>query len=74
VPAVTTGAAYGNTFLAALGIGLVDSYAAVSNWLRDDVTIMPDAAKAELYERYYGIYLDLYHQNKRLMHALHDLA
>lgn len=74
VPAVTTGAAYGDAFLAGLGAGLFESYNEIHNWLRDIRTVDPDPSKAELYRQYYDIYLQLYRQNKDLMHKVRALA
>jgi xylulokinase len=74
VPAITTGAAYGDAFLAGLGVGLFSSCDEIATWLRDIRTITPDPAHTELYTHYYRLYLELYQRNKDLMHALAELA
>ncbi len=70
VPAITIGAAYGDAFLAALGVGLLPSYESISDWLKEGRKIVPDPARTEVYRRYYPIYLELYQRNRDLMHTL----
>ena len=74
VPAVTTGAAYGDAFLAGYGVGLFDSYNDINAWLRDIRTVEPNPANAGLYQQYYDIYLELYQQTRDLMHRVRKLA
>jgi xylulokinase len=74
VPAVTIGAAYGDAFLAALGVGLVRSAAAIRDWVRDARTVVPNPAHSARYQPYYALYRALYHQNKDLMHTIWELA
>lgn len=74
VPAVTTGAAYGDAFLAGLGIGLFPSYDAIHDWVRDARTITPDPAATAAYHPYYQHYRDLYLRTKDLMHSLGALV
>lgn len=74
VPAVTTGASYGDAFLAGLGVGLFDSYHDINNWLRDIRTVEPNPEVAAIYDKYYDIYLELYRRNKDLMHKVRELA
>ncbi len=74
VPAVTIGAAYGDAFLAALGVGLVPSYDAIADWLRDARTTLPNPEHTARYRQYYALYRELYQQNKGLMHAVRELA
>lgn len=74
VPAVTTGASYGDAFLAGFGVGLFDSYDHINTWLRDIRSVEPNPENAELYRQYYDIYLELYRRNKDLMHAVRALA
>src|SRR5690606_9249891 len=63
VPAVTTGASYGDAFLAGFGVGLFDSYDHINTWLRDIRSVEPNPENAELYRQYYDIYLELYRRN-----------
>ncbi|NLH09478.1 MAG: FGGY-family carbohydrate kinase [Chloroflexi bacterium] len=74
VPAVTTGASYGDAFLAGLGVGLFESYHDINKWLRDIRTVEPNPETAELYRQYYEVYLELYRRNKDLMHRVRELA
>lgn len=74
VPAVTTGASYGNAFLAGLAVGAFDSYNDINEWLRDIRAVEPDPAAASVYAPYYEIYLELYQQTKDLMHRIRKLA
>lgn len=74
VPAVTTGASYGDAFLAGLGTNIFSSYNDIDRWVRDERIVEPRAEHAELYEKYYRLYRDLYTQTKGIMHELHSLA
>ncbi|WP_324716556.1 FGGY-family carbohydrate kinase [Carboxydochorda subterranea] len=70
VPAVTTGAAYGDAFLAGLGVGVFSSDEAIHTWVRDVLRVEPDLANTARYRPLYELYLDLYRRNKDVMHAL----
>lgn len=70
VPAVTTGAAYGDAFLAGLGLGLFSSYQAIDDWVRDIRTVQPDPAATARYQPYYETYREIYRRNKDLMGSL----
>lgn len=74
IPAVTTGAAYGNAFLAGMGIGAVPSYRHISQWVSDVAPVVPQPEATAVYERYYRMYLELYQRNKDLMHALNGMG
>jgi xylulokinase len=74
VPAVTLGAAYGDAFLAGLGVGAIPSYGDITRWVRDIRTIRPQPENAERYRQYYQLYLELYQRNKDLMRVLGELA
>lgn len=74
VPAVTTGAAYGDAFLAGLGMGIFPSYQAIGEWVRDTRTVAPDPASTSAYQPYYEHYRELYRANKDLMHSLGTLV
>ncbi len=69
-PSITLGAAYGDAFLAGLGVGLFDSYHAINDWLKDVRTIPPIPENTLRYAPYYELYLELYRRNKELMHQL----
>ncbi|MGE5509107.1 MAG: FGGY-family carbohydrate kinase [Chitinophagales bacterium] len=68
VPAVTTGAAYGDAFLAGLGVGLFPGYETIREWVRDVRVIEPDPAATAAYQPYYELYRELYRRNGELMH------
>ncbi len=72
VPERTTGAAYGDAFLAGLATGLIpDLGKLTSQWVRIGETLRPAAAVRPLYDELYGIYRDLYDNTRD---QLHDLA
>lgn len=73
VPAVTTGAAYGDAFLAGLGVGVFSSYESIKDWVRDIRMVQPNSEATSTYRPYYELYLDLYRRNKDLMHSVHSI-
>jgi len=74
VPAVTIGAAYGDAFLAALGVGIASAYTDINTWLRDSRIVAPRPEFAARYDEYYRLYLDLYRQTKDAMHTIAGLS
>lgn len=73
VPSITTGAAYGDAFLAGLGAGVFPSHEAIRTWVQDVRRVEPDPAAVSRYEPLYGMYLDLYRRTRELMHTLSPL-
>jgi xylulokinase len=67
LPTETIGASYGDALLAAIGVGLVEPQ---TDWARIDRTVVPDPANADLYDRLYGTYRDLYPATKQHVHLL----
>jgi xylulokinase len=65
----TTGASYGDAFLAALAVGDVNRDA-IRDWNPAASEFRPDPANAETYLRQYEIFRNLYADTKDLMHAL----
>jgi len=65
----TLGASYGDAFLGALAIGDVKP-GDIRDWNPIDHQITPDAGLAELYQRRYRVFRELYERNKDLMRAL----
>jgi xylulokinase len=65
----TTGASYGNAFLAALAVGDVKKKDILA-WNPEDRRTAPDRGHRATYERQYRIFKDLYRQTKDLMVAL----
>ncbi|MEA3327861.1 MAG: FGGY-family carbohydrate kinase [Chloroflexota bacterium] len=74
VPAVTLGASYGDAFLAGIGVGVFSDPTDINKWVNDSRMVYPDKSVAEKYEKYMALYLDLYEQNKELMHRIYELA
>jgi xylulokinase len=74
VPAVTLGASYGDAFLAGMGAGVFSGPEEINTWLGDSSMVHPNEALAELYQAYMALYLELYEQNKDLMHRVYQLA
>ncbi len=70
VPAVTIGAAYGDAFLAGLGIGLFPSYQHIQEWLQIKQIVKPEPQRTAGYRKYYQAYLELYRQTQNLMHQM----
>lgn len=65
------GAAYGDAFLAGLGIGMFSSLREIkTKWIKNDKIIRPDKNKKKLYDELYAIYLELYSTTKDLMHKV----
>lgn len=59
---------YGDAMLAALGSGSLKDFHGLREALPKGKTIFPDMENHEFYKRSYGIYRDLYLNNKELMH------
>jgi xylulokinase len=64
----TTGAAYGNAFLAALGAGDVPR-SAIRDWNVAAREVEPDPQAREMYARHHSRFRELYARTKDLMHA-----
>jgi len=67
LPEQTIGAAYGNAYLAAVGVGLADPN---RTWARPSRTVEPDAAAGARYDELYGLYRDLHDATRATQHAL----
>lgn len=74
VPSVTTGASYGDAFLAGLGAGVFTSPEDIRGWVREERTVVPNPELKALYDSYHRIYLDLYENNKDAMHRLSEIV
>lgn len=70
IPEVKVGAAYGDAFMAALGIGLFEKGSDVKKWVKVEKTLHPDPEAHEKYLELYQIYRELYPVNKDLMHRI----
>lgn len=69
VPRHTIGAAFGDTFLAALGTGHATE-ADITSWNPVDHTVTPDPTHAPAYDALYAHYLALYPATRPTAHAL----
>lgn len=67
------GAAYGDAFLAGMGIGYFQGLTDVLNWLGPAFQVEPISAHVRQYDSYYKIYRELYPRLRDLMHRLVDL-
>jgi xylulokinase len=75
VPERTTGAAYGDAFLAGLATGLVDGLPALRrDWVKPAATFRPRAAERAVYDRTYAVYRGLYDAARDQLHALARLG
>jgi xylulokinase len=70
VPARTIGAAYGDAFLAGLGVGLIPEQSAIERWAGGGGNVRPDMARHAAYAPYYRLYRELYQQTRDSLHAL----
>ena len=66
VNAVTTGAAYGDAFLAGIGGGLIPHQQAISQWVRQERIVEPQTEVKTTYDQGFLIF-------KRLYRSLYDL-
>lgn len=74
VPAQTIGAAYGDAFLAGLGVGILGKPDEIKSWVKPSRVIKPDPVAQEIYARYYREYRRGYLMLKDQMHNLADLG
>ena len=70
LPRHTIGASYGDALLAGIGAGLLDTDA---DWSEAAETVVADPRTAELYDRLYNLYRDLYGATRDHTHALAEL-
>jgi xylulokinase len=70
LPDRAIGAAYGDAYLAASTVGLLDGGAPSRSWIRILDRIEPDAQRQQRYEHRYGLYRTLYSSTRRVVHAL----
>jgi xylulokinase len=74
VPDQTIGAAYGDAYLAGMGIGWFERLDQVKSWVRAADKIQPDPSRHALYQEYYQEYRDLYPKIKENLHNLARLG
>lgn len=71
IPAQTVGACYGDALLAAAAVGLVPP---ATDWTKIIATVQPRPELADLYDRRYELYRDLYSATRPLITQLNGLA
>ncbi|WP_419995973.1 FGGY-family carbohydrate kinase [Streptomyces boninensis] len=69
IPRHTIGAAYGDTFLAAVGAGIARP-GDIGSWNPVESVVEPDPARGKVYEELYDLYLGLYPATRKAAHAL----
>lgn len=74
IPAQQIGAAYGDAFLAGVGVGLFDSTRDAGRWVQTKEVVRPIDQTHALYSRYYEIYRQVYRETAGTMHKLGELA
>lgn len=74
IPEQRIGAAYGDAFLAGVGIGLFSGISEAGRWVRVGAVVRPDQAAGRAYNGYYEIYRNLYEATAPLMKRLASLA
>lgn len=74
IPATTVGASYGDAFMAALAVGMVNDWADIHRWVRVDRVIEPNARAHEMYADYYAVFRELYPATRALQHRLANLG
>jgi len=70
VPSRTTGASYGNAFLAGLASGIIPDIDILEGWIRIDRQITPNPDHAACHDRQYAIYRSLYENTRDDIHRL----
>ena len=67
IPAITTGASYGDALLAAIGVGLTDKN---TDWTVVERIVEPNAENASVYDDLYAIFREIYPATQTSMHQL----
>jgi len=74
IPEQRIGAAYGDAFLAGVGIGLFSGIGEAGRWVKVGGVVRPNRAAGRAYDGYYEIYRDLYEATAPLMKRLSSLV
>jgi xylulokinase len=72
IPEQQFGAAYGDAFLAGVGVGLFENLSKIRQWVKAKEIVQPDEQAGRLYEFYYQLFRELYVVTHPLMHRLAD--
>jgi xylulokinase len=70
----TTGASFGDAFLAGRATGVIPSDDALRSWVRRARTVEPDTAASAAYEPLYRAFRELYPTTRQVIHDLADLG
>ena len=68
------GAPLGDAFLVGLATGLFKDYSDIHDWIRYSKPTTPDPDRKAIYDKYYQLYRDLYHDLRDSLHALSRLS
>ena len=75
IPARTTGASYGDAFLAGLSVGLVsDRDSLLRDWVRITDRVEPDPSRMGVYDDLYRLYRRLYRSTRSVVHDLQHVS
>jgi xylulokinase len=74
IPVQQIGAAYGDAFLAGIGVGLFANTGEVGRWVRTQEVVRPDPAAHATYGEFYTLYRQVYRATADVMHRLTQLA
>lgn len=74
IPSQQIGAAYGDAFLAGVGVGAFAGTGEAAAWVKTGTIVRPDDGAQAAYAPYYRVYRELYVQTATSMHALAALA
>ncbi|MFQ5796643.1 MAG: FGGY-family carbohydrate kinase [Candidatus Bipolaricaulia bacterium] len=70
----TEGAPLADALLAGMGVGLIDDYQLIKEWIEYNDPVEPIKANSKIYDQYYRQYREIYTDVKERMHILSDLA
>ncbi len=63
-------APYGDALLAAVGVGAVDSYEVIKDWISFEKPVKPNPVNSRIYEAYFQQYISVYEALKDCMDEL----
>ena len=72
IPETESSAAYGDAFMAGVGLGEFKNLSENFKWVKNVSTIKPNPANANIYNDLYDVFKGLYRDTKHHMHFLHD--
>jgi len=72
IPETESSAAYGDAFMAGVGLGEFKNLSENFKWVKNVSTIKPNPANANIYDDLYDVFKGLYRDTKHHMHFLHD--